>query len=496
MSLTSKTLLFLSAEHFQAYSWESGKLSEPKYFTNDSAGRDQFSEYLKQHRNPAYLLVDVIEEDFRQETVPHLTGGNRRALIARKFEQYYRNTLFRQARVMHRQSDGRRDDEMLFSALTNPQRISPWLDTLLNNSIPIIGIHSLPNISLPLLKEISSDHVLLLSWEKHAGLRQTYFNKKRLHFSRLTPINSNNSFSESVAIETPRTQQYLKSLSLPPPGEMLDVYIVCHANDKLAIESRLQSTPELHYSYLDIQTLGKNLKAKSDYLDSDATKLFLHLLAVKPPSTHYANSVHTHFYLLWQLRLIFFGFAVTAALVSILWSGISFMEGQSYVSETEPILSQATQSIRQADEIKSKFPISTVPAVDMKTAVAITRKLTYYSPLPEEILLHLTDVLDKFVRIRTNKILWQTSAADSAPSAYPAQVITFEGELTDFGTDYRNALAYLDEFQQGLTQHGYTVTALTLPLDLSSKGSISGDVLTKSDKTGQFKLKLIWRQKE
>jgi hypothetical protein len=220
------------------------------------------------------------------------------------------------------------------------------------------------------------------------------------------------------------------------------------------------------------------------------------LLAVKPPSTHYANSVHTHFYLLWQLRLIFFGFAVTAALVSILWSGISFMEGQSYVSETEPILSQATQSTRQADEIKSKFPISTVPAVDMKTAVAITRKLTYYSPLPEEILLHLTDVLDKFVRIRTNKILWQTSAADSAPSAYPAQVITFEGELTDFGTDYRNALAYLDEFQQGLTQHGYTVTALTLPLDLSSKGSISGDVLTKSDKTGQFKLKLIWRQKE
>jgi hypothetical protein len=252
----------------------------------------------------------------------------------------------------------------------------------------------------------------------------------------------------------------------------------------------------LHYSFLDIQTLGKNLKSKSTYPDSDATSLFLHLLAVKPPATQYANSIHTHFYLLWQLRLIFFGFAVIAALVSILWTGISFLEGQSYSAETQPILSQAAQLTRQADEIKSKFPVTTVPAVDMKTAVAISRKLTYYSPLPEEILINLTGALDKFTRIRTNKISWQSSATDSGPSAYPAQVITFEGELTDFGTDYRNALAYLDEFQQVLTQRGYTVTAQTLPLDLSPKGSISGDAQAKSDKTGQFKLKLVWRQKE
>src|SRR5450631_1569741 len=172
MSLSKKTLLFLSADHFQAYIWDKGILSDSQYFNNDANGRDQFSGYLKLHRNPAYLLVDVIEEDFRQETVPHLVGKNRRDLIGRKFEQYYRNTLFRQAKVLRRQEDGRRDDEMLFSALTNPQRISPWLDTLLTNSIPLIGIHSLPNISLPLLKNIDSEHVLLVSWEKHAGLRQ------------------------------------------------------------------------------------------------------------------------------------------------------------------------------------------------------------------------------------------------------------------------------------------------------------------------------------
>jgi len=39
------------------------------------------------------LLVDLIEEDFRQEAVPHLLGSKRTALLQRKLEQFYRGTL-------------------------------------------------------------------------------------------------------------------------------------------------------------------------------------------------------------------------------------------------------------------------------------------------------------------------------------------------------------------------------------------------------------------
>jgi hypothetical protein len=484
----------MSAAHFQAYSWDNGNLAEAQHFSNDLAGREQFSAYLKQRRNPAYLLVDVIEEDFRLESVPHLTGRNRRDLIARKFEQYYRNTPFRQAKVLHRQTQGRHDDEMLFSALTNPQRILPWLDTLLSNSIPIIGIHSLPNTGTPLLKSIASKHVLLLSWEKYAGLRQTYFQQKRLHFSRLTPIDSNSSFSEAVATETPRTQQYLKSLSLPLPGEILHVYIICHENDKLALQSQLQDTPELRYSYLDVQTLATGIKANASYPDSDATTLFLHLLATKPPSSNYANSTHTHFYLLWQLRWLLYGLATATTLASILWSVHFVWQGRDFVSQTEPILTQAAQLSDQAADITHNFPATALPATDMKTAVALARKLGNYSPAPEAILSKLSSVLDQYQRVLLHKLSWQTSAADAPPSAYPAQVITLDGELLDFGNNYRSALAYLDNFQQALIQHGYTVTAKTLPLDISPKGSVSGDQQLRPDKSAQFTLKLIWRQ--
>lgn len=492
----ARTLLFLSADSFHAAIWQGGKLGATRYFSNDANGRENFSAFLKQHRHPAYMLVDVIEEDFRLETVPHLSGSSRRDLLARKFEQFYRGTVFRQALLLQRQAEGRRDDEMLFSALTNPQRISPWLDTLLVNHIPLVGIYSLPNISTPLLKGISSEHVLLLSWEKDAGLRQTYFNNKRLHFSRLIPINENSTFSATVAEETPRTQQYLKSLSLPPPGEMLDVYIICDANDRLALQSRLEGDSELRYTYLDIQELGKRFKAKNEYASSDATPLLLHLLAGKAPGSHYANSEHTHFYLLWQLRRILFGLAAVTALFSLLLGGTEFLQGRDYVAQTEPLNMQTETVKQQTQQIQRSFANTTVPAADMKTAVLLTRKLNQYTPPLELILNELTLVLDQFTQITANKLAWQASAADAPPSAYPAHVITFDGSLTGFGNDYRKALNYLERFQQALTQRGYTVTVEKQPLDISSKGSISGDVQKNDGNPAQFTLKIIWRQKE
>lgn len=492
----SRTLLFLSADSFHASLWNRGELGESQYFSNDANGRELFSAFLKQHRDPVYLLVDVIEEDFRLETIPHLIGPARKDLLARKFEQFYRGTPFHQASLLQRQEEGRRDDEMLFSALTNPARISPWLDALLANRTPLAGIYSLPNISTPLIINIPSDHVLLLSWEKDAGLRQTYFKNKRLHFSRLIPVNGDNAFSESVATETPRTQQYLKSLSLPPPGEVLDVHVICHANDRLALHSRLESSSELRYTYLDIQELGKRFKSRNNYADSDATPLLLHLLASAPPAAHYASSGHTHFHLLWQLRRVLYGLAAALAAGSMLWSGFSIWQGQDYTAETEPLRLQTEQTRQQTQQIQRGFASTGVPAADMKTAVLLTRKLDQYSPPPESIIRDLTLVLDKFAQVKVNKLAWQASAADAAPSPYPAQVIALDGELVGFGSEYRKALNYLERFQQALAQQGYTVHVQALPLDVSSKGSISGEAKKGDGKPSQFALKIIWRQKE
>jgi hypothetical protein len=210
----------------------------------------------------------------------------------------------------------------------------------------------------------------------------------------------------------------------------------------------------------------------------------------------YADSGHTHFYLVWQLRRILFGLAIVTTLSSIALAGFEFWQGRDYVAQTEPLNMQTEHVKQQTQQILHGFANTTVPATDMKTVVLMARKLSQYTPPPENILRELTFVLDKFSQIKVGKLAWHSSAADAAPSAYPAQVITFEGNLTDFGNDYRKALNYLDRFQQALVQRGYTVTTVKAPLDISSKGSISGDAQKNDGNPAQFTLKIIWRLKE
>ncbi|HEU0186849.1 MAG TPA: hypothetical protein VFR06_03030 [Gallionellaceae bacterium] len=493
--MSHKTLLFLSTDHFQAYSLERGVLTDAQFFSDDENGREQFAEYLRKHRAPTYLLTDMIEEDFRQEVVPHLTGASQDGLVQRKFEQYYRNTPFRLARVQQRQSEGRRDDEMLFSALTNPARVSFWLEPILENHIPLAGIYSLPHISLPLVKDIDCDHLLLLSWERNAGLRQTYFFNKRLRFSRLTPLNGSSSFSESIATESSRTRQYLHSLSLTPTGEMLKVLIICHPTDQVELEKQLQNNADMLYTYLDIQQLGHRLKSKEKHGDSDATTLFLSLVASKPPSAQYANADHTHYHLLWRIRHSLYVLAALSAFVGLVWAALLFQDASQHDAESEPLKAQISRIEHDTKQILQSFPATNVSAVDMKNAVILLRKLQDYAPATQEILGGLAGTLDTFPRIITAGVEWKAGTAPAANGGgnAPAQIILFNGELAGFGNDYRSQLKYLDNFQQALTNSGYLVSATSMPLDLSAKGSISNDIGDGSDKPAKFTLQLVWR---
>ncbi len=509
--MSRKTLLFLGADHFLAYNWTGGILSEGQRFADTVEDKEKFSAFLETHRDPVYLLADLIEEDFRHESVPHLRGRERNELLQRKFEQYYRNTPFRQALPLRRQKEGRRDDDILFSALTNPALITPWMGVMLARAIPVAGIYSVPNISAPLVKDLTSQHLLLLSWEKHAGLRQTYFDNKLLRFSRLTPMSGGKTFSEAVAMEAARTQQYLKSLSLLPFGQILEVHVICHADDKTELASRLRDSVDMHYIYLDIQQMGQRIDYKGDLNESDATPLFLHLLATKPALSHYASAEHTHFFQLRQLRQGMQWLSGLIATVCLLWGATSLYEGRALHEESGAFKLLADKVGLQTQQITQGFPNTLANASDMKTAVLATRKLTMYAPAPQTVINGISTALDAFPRIRVDKLSWQTSTGPNGtapdilgPHALlpatsggiaqdvPAQVILLNGELVDFGMDYRNALAYLENFQKALVQRGYAVMALSLPLDVSPTGSITPND-SADTKPAQFSLKMVWR---
>lgn len=496
--MQTRILLFLSATRFQAQVWKDGILVHQQEFTDNPQERKRFAAFLQAWHAPAFLLTDLIEEDFRHETLLHLRGRERSAQVQRKFEQFYRNTPFRQATLHQRQREGRRDDEMLFSALTNPGLIQPWLDIVLQQHIPLTGIYSVPGISRPLIDNIHADHILLLSWEKHAGLRQTYFNAKRLYLSRLTPVNDGQPFSELVAAEVARTQQYLKSLSLMPLGQMLQVHILCHERDRLELQSKLHNAGDMSYAYLDIQEMGARFKTEEDYPDSDATHLLLHLLATQPPSTHYAGTEHTRFFWLWQANRRLLWLSALAAFAGLSWSAINLWEGSRMNADRAVVEAQQQRVAQQTRQLVQGFPSRLASAADMKSAVTSFRKLDAYAPPPEEIWAGLSSTLQDFPRIRIDRLSWQNGAAGANIATGAANpevpVMMVSGRLEGWDHGYRNSLDYLNRFQQALKQHYDGVSALSLPLDISPHGSIVDSTLENDGKPASFSLQITWKQ--
>jgi hypothetical protein len=367
---------------------------------------------------------------------------------------------------------------------------------MLAQQTPLVGIYSVPQISEPLVKNHPSKHLLLISWEKFSGLRQTYFSDHRLQISRLTPVHADLTFQNAVVNELNRTYQYLKSLSLLPSGQTLDVRILCHANDRGDLQKKLPSDTDVRYDFADIEEVGKQLKLDYRFTDSDASQIFLHQLATNRPNTHYANAEHTRYYTLWQLRRALNWSSGAILLASMLWAGATVWQNGGNATAADALKTQADALVREARQITRGFPVTDTPAADMKASVSVMRKLEQYGAAPQTVLEPISATLGHFPKLEINELKWEESptepvAINTRPDV-PAEVITLKGDMPGFGTDYRAALAYLDRFQFELSKRGYQVTALTRPLDVSPTGSLANQSDAGENQLA-FSFKLVWR---
>ena len=117
--LLNRRALFISANKLSVFHWVNGDLGSSYLFDSDSAGRENFKRYLSEFDNtPMTILVDLLGEEFRQETIPHVFGSDRKALIERKQSRLFRDASYLYTQNQEREADGRRDDRLLFMALT------------------------------------------------------------------------------------------------------------------------------------------------------------------------------------------------------------------------------------------------------------------------------------------------------------------------------------------------------------------------------------------
>lgn len=227
-------IFYFSGHRLTVFHWDHKKFHGACSFEPTLEGLNKFKQYLNTSaKSPARLLVDVIEEDFRIETVPHVYGRDRKAVIGRLQDRYYRSSRqYVYAEVIGREKKGRKDDRVLVGGITNPGLIDMWKDTIEECEVPLIGIWTLPLLSKGLLPLLGEKHsaVLLVSQQVNSNLRQTFFRDGKMLSSRQSVINQDaediTNIGKFAAPEVARTVSFLRNQRLIDNNETVHIHII------------------------------------------------------------------------------------------------------------------------------------------------------------------------------------------------------------------------------------------------------------------------------
>ena len=519
----SRRVLFLAGGRMAVYHWSSGELLDPLWFGADEDGLTEFALYLAHSpHDPVYMLVDVVEEEFREESIPHVVGADRRSLIRTRLNRLFRDPTYSYAEVQGRETDGRRDDQVLFTALIRPDLLSPWIGQIAKHKIPLAGIYSLPIVSEALIKRmpVDSDHALLVTLQSSGGLRQTFFNRQRIKLSRLAmmPPGETPGHASYVLGEIEKIRRYLNSLRQLPHDSPLDVYVV--GNRHLLADITRQSPDSLttRHHLFELDEVAQMAGMKGPYGSEYSDRIFAHILAKKRLPNQYAPPSQTRHNTMYRTRIGLIAASVVLVVLSLFISGTNVVEGVIAASETTSAKQQTRFYGERYDNARKRMPKIPAEPQDLKLAVEMAEKLRAYKTTPRDMVMTLSEGLADYPLLKINTIHWLASTnpdkqigsraqrANVRSSANPLagnpdearlyQIAHVEGQVDPFNGDYREALAMVRQFAATLLglPGVEAVNVVELPLDIGSDSSLAGDTARKAG-AAPFELRVVIRDK-
>ena len=511
-----------------AQEWSGHQLESSVYFEPDDQGLDLFSSYLRSFRNePVRLLVDVIEEEFRQIRIPLLRGSDRSAILKRNYAKYFRTSEYRFAISQAVEKKTRKEEKLLLIGLTNQYLLEPWLNIIEETRTPLSGIISLPLLSENYVKELKSEHktIILVSQQVPSNLRQSVFVDGNLVLSRLVPIASfyQGDYAADVLRDIESTQRYLISQRIVERAEAVAVHIL---TNKRHFDKLLKRCEEESYFDFTVHEINELLeREKIDVVDEQdfSSGLYCYMASKKLSVNHYAQPKERKYFQHHRA-----GLALTAASIAIISIGIGMaLTGaikswlyQDTINETSLIKQKYQAKFNQLKETRIDAAASSTSSMQniVQTVSAVEKR---YLRDPEELLALISNDVSIFPEIRVKKINWfvsnysnstgitsvnwvkpQRPARNSRNNDKNApkpkngffEIAEVEGEFLNFDGNYRYVLSAVDDLEKTMAESGkyYSVEITKRPLNIESDNRLSGDAgVTK--RTGKPTARLGFR---
>lgn len=519
-------VFYFSGHRLTVFHWDRKQFHGACSFTPDSVGVGKFKEYLQTTaKSPTRLLVDVIEEDFRVETIPHVHGKDRKAVIERLLDRYYRSSgQYTYSEIIGRDKSGRRDSKVLVGGITNPNLVNVWKDVIEECEVPLTGIWTLPLLSksiMPLIEE-KEKAVLLVSQQVNSNLRQTFFRDGKMLSSRQSVINQDekdiSKIGKFAAPEVERTVAFLRNQRLIKQDETVHIRIIGSDEQMESLEEEFKSDD---LNDIKIHNL-KDLESKTG-VDGLAGKfsdgLFAWLCASQLAfQAHYGKAKeYSQYY-----------YALTAKALK----AASILLGLSALLITESNISSALEHKRsvellgvQAREYKNiykkrfeKYETVFEHARSMNAAVDLADRIVQHSKTsPLDFMISLSEILSQSGLSDTSldRIEWKleqykergdikevySKKADVTIEDPVRHIGLVQGRINISDTNYRGSVAQVNRIINALqkSERIEHVDVLEMPVEVRSEKEFKDESGLKSVKGknkigGKFLLKVAMRE--
>ncbi len=523
--MANKLLIGISAQGAIVADWRGNRIADCQSFAHDEDGLASYKEHLARFSNvPVEIMVDAVEEDYRFETLPHVSGGDRTELVTRKLKQHYRNTPYIAAVLLGRESDKRRDDRYLFSALTNPDLITEWLQPVTALGLPLAGIYLLPMVSAELLEKLGvKAHNLLVVAQHPNGLRLTFFRDRHFRLSRLTRGDGGRADNRSryFAEEISNTRLYLHALRTMTLDEPLSVLLLDRGDDLAEVAAGVsRENPSLECSHLGRREMASRIGISESLIEISPYVIYLHLLGLKAPRSNLAPAAVTAGYRRYQMRRGIYAGSGALAAAAMIWTGVNLYQAMALRGETEDAARLTASLSAQYQEITRQFPQAPASADNLKKAVEIAQKLRESTHTPQRMMALVSRAIEASPSIVIREFGWKYGSTEieterssrpaagepAAPPGAPGaagrlrrESALIDGEIRPFRGDYRSAIVTINGFANRIAEEPDVaeVRVVKLPLNVNPSLSLSGNTLDTPEQgggaTAEFRLLILFK---
>ncbi|MCK9389697.1 MAG: hypothetical protein M0Q22_15065 [Sulfuritalea sp.] len=491
--MVAKRILLLDGPMLTAHYWSAGRIKVEGEFTHEPMGLEALAAYLRSHRSSLfYLLADIAEEGFQIEDLPYVQGRDRTALLQRRLGQYYYNTPLSTIISLGRAPVGRRDEKLLFAALTRIETFTPWLDTLREAEAILVGVYSVPLVLAGFAPKLvgESGPVLFVSLTR-GGVRQSFFDQGNLHFSRLSQLTTDSlgEIGRTIAADAAKIFHYLVIQRQIPSGVALRTMVLAHADQILQLRDFCLNTDELQFGFMDLATVARQQELKDAPLDSNADNLLVHSLATKAPAQQFAPASERRFFKLWRIRAELTGAAWIVLAGCLLFAGKTAFNLHERGDMIEATKTLTANDSRHYNAILAGLPKISVTPDNLRALIGRVEALQKRAPALEPLLIHLSLALNDTPRIELTHLTWKIGdrpeasqkasedakrGAGAAPPATAATngiwvVIEIQAQLPlGLVADQRAQIELIESFAARLRDPRTEVKVLSRPFDIES----------------------------